>query len=210
MNNKLKEKYLSAFIIAFAACVIAFLPIIIMNGGSFFYYGDYNKQQIVFYTRLHDAVRSGTLSSWDFLADLGSDTVSAYSFYLLGSPFFWLSTLFPSSAILITMPLLIALKSGIASVGAYALSRRFCQNRTACLTAGILFGLSAYNSANILFNHFHEFFAGRFAQRAFVRADIRFNDFAADGASPLFHNGSPFVFDIHADNDDVSPFIIIA
>lgn len=154
--TKKKELYIAAFAVAFFACVLCFLPLILAGGGRFFYYGDYNKQQIVFYTRLHDAVRQGTLSAWDNLADLGSDTVAAYSFYLLGSPFFWLSTLFPSSLMLIVMPLLIAVKSGLAAVGAYALSRRFCDNTTACLAAGILFGLSGYNSANILFNHFHD------------------------------------------------------
>lgn len=156
MPDKKKEKYLLAFIIVFAACVICFLPLIIAGGGRFFYYGDYNKQQLVFYTRLHDMVRSGSLSAWDPLVDLGSDTVASYSFYLIGSPFFWLSTLFPSSLIPIVMPLLIALKSGIAAVGAYGLSRRFADNADACLAAAVLFGLSGYNSANILFNHFHD------------------------------------------------------
>jgi len=156
LPEKKKEKYIQAFFIVFAACVICFLPLVIAGGGRFFYYGDYNKQQIVFYTRLHDMVRSGSLSAWDTLADLGSDTVASYSFYLIGSPFFWLSTLFPSSLLPIVMPLLIALKSGIAAVGAYGLSRRFADNTTACLAAAVLFGLSGYNSANILFNHFHD------------------------------------------------------
>ncbi|MBR6103135.1 MAG: YfhO family protein [Ruminococcus sp.] len=155
-EKKQKEYYLRAFLIVFGAAMIALIPIMAVNGGRFFYYGDYNKQQIMFYTHLHDLVRGGDLAAWDHMVDLGSDTVSSFSFYLLGSPFFWLTIPLPSSLIVSVMPVLIAVKSGIAAVGAYALTRRFCQSRSASLIAAVLFGLSSYNSANLLFNHFHD------------------------------------------------------
>lgn len=150
-----KEKYLRVFFLTFLVCGICFLPLIVLNGGDFFYYGDYNKQQIMFYTHLHDLVRDG-LPQWDHAADLGSDTVSAYSFYLLGSPFFWLSTLLPSRLVIGAMPWLIALKASAASVGAYGFIRRFCGNVTACAAGAVLFGLSSYNTSNLIFNHFHD------------------------------------------------------
>ena len=153
---KIKEKYIFAFVIAFAACMLCFIPIIIANGGRFFFYGDYNKQQITFYTHLIDTVRSGSLSAWDPLADLGSDTAASYSFYLLGSPFFWLMTLFPSKLAVTLLPVFIALKSGIAAVGAYGYTRLFVKDQRAALIASVLFGLSAYNSVNVIFNHFHD------------------------------------------------------
>ena len=155
MPEKNKEKYLRVFLISFIACGICFLPIIILNGGDFFYYGDYNKQQVAFYTNLHDMVRDG-LPMWDHAADLGSDTAATYSFYLLGSPFFWLSTLLPSGAVIAAMPWLIALKASIASVGAYGFIRRFCEDKTACMTGAVLFGLSSYSTANLIYNHFHD------------------------------------------------------
>ena len=156
MEKRVREKYITAFVIAFAGCMLCFLPIMIPNGGRFFLYGDYNKQQITFYTHLIGAVRSGGLSGWDAFADLGSDTAASYSFYLLGSPFFWLMTLFPARLAVTLMPLFIALKSGIAAVGAYAYARLFVKNTRAALIASVLFGLSAYNSVNVLFNHFHD------------------------------------------------------
>ncbi|MBR1764852.1 MAG: YfhO family protein [Ruminococcus sp.] len=153
--TKQKEKYLKVFLLTFLTCGICFLPIVALNGGRFFYYADYNKQQIMFYTHLHDLVRGG-LPQWDPAADLGSDTAAAYSFYLLGSPFFWLSTLLPSGLVIAAMPWLIALKASLASLGAYGYIRRFCENTTACAAGAVLFGLSSYNSANLLFNHFHD------------------------------------------------------
>ena len=156
MEKRVREKYIAAFVIAFAACMLCFLPIIIAGGGRFFFYGDYNKQQITFYTHLIDTVRSGGLSAWDPLADLGSDTAASYSFYLLGSPFFWLMTLFPSGWAVTLLPVFIALKSGLAAVGAYGFTRLFVKDTRAALIASTLFSLSAYNSANVIFNHFHD------------------------------------------------------
>ena len=156
MKNKSGELYLRAFVIAFLGCMIALLPVMILNGGRFFYYGDFNKQQVMFYTHLHDLVRGGELAAWDPLADLGSDTVSSFSFYLLGSPFFWLTVPLPSAWVVSAIPVLIAVKSGVAAVGAYAFIRRFCNSPDASLMGAMLFGLSSYNSANLLFNHFHD------------------------------------------------------
>ena len=157
MRKYLKEeKLIKLFLLTFIGCAVAFVPISIINGGSFFYYGDYNKEQIMFYTHLHDTVKNGGLSAWDWAADLGSDTAASYSFYLLGSPFFWLSLIFPSSMIVGAMPFLIALKSAAASVGAYLLTRRFCTNRSACMIAGALYGMSSFLSVSIQFNHFHD------------------------------------------------------
>ena len=156
MEKREKEKYISAFVTVFGACLICFLPLLIINGGRFFYYGDYNKQQITFYTHMIDTVRQGSLAAWDPLADLGSDTAASYSFYLLGSPFFWLMTLFPSRLAVTLMPLFIALKSGIAAVGAYGFARIFVKNTRAAFIASTLYGLSAFGTANVIFNHFHD------------------------------------------------------
>ena len=151
-----EERLVRVFLMTLIGCCIAFIPICIINSGKFFYYGDYNKEQIMFYSHLHDLVKSGQLSAWDWTADLGSDTVSSYSFYMLGSPFFWISLIFPSSMIVTAMPFLIALKSAVAAVGAYLLTRRFVNHRDSCLIAGVLFGMSSFLSQSIIFNHFHD------------------------------------------------------
>lgn len=64
-----------------------FSTILIRDRGFFIYFGDYDSQQIPFYIKVHEAVRSGKFF-WDMKTDLGSSIYTSYSFYLLGSPFF--------------------------------------------------------------------------------------------------------------------------
>ena len=84
--------------LALAAATLLFLPFIIYQGGVFYYYGDFNVQEIPFYQLIHGQVRDGTLG-WNHLTDLGTDTLASYSFYLLGSPFFWLTVPFPNEVV---------------------------------------------------------------------------------------------------------------
>ena len=72
-----------------------FLPWIIYNDGYFFFYGDYNVQQIPFYQMIHDSTVSGNIG-WSYTTDLGANIIGSYSFYMAGSPFFYLTLLFPS------------------------------------------------------------------------------------------------------------------
>ena len=42
----------------------------IVDGGRFLFYGDFNVQQVPFYRIAHDAIRSGNIG-WNHLTDLG-------------------------------------------------------------------------------------------------------------------------------------------
>ena len=82
-----------------------FLPFYILDGGFFHYAGDFNSQQISFYRYMNGFVKglgypdsplAGAAShTFSWATDLGSGAMNAYSFYLYGSPFFWLSLIFP-------------------------------------------------------------------------------------------------------------------
>ena len=82
--------YFKAFSVAFLLATIVFLPFIIRDGGRFIFYGDFNAQQIPFYKLAHEAVTNGNMG-WSHTSDLGANFVGSYSFYLLGSPFFWIT-----------------------------------------------------------------------------------------------------------------------
>ncbi|MBE6856594.1 MAG: hypothetical protein E7500_04095 [Ruminococcus sp.] len=150
-----KEKYFPAFILGFLCVFLSLLPIIIAHGGYFIYYGDYNAQQIHFYTLANNAVRDGQLG-WNWFTDLGSDFLTSYSFYLSGSPFFWLTTILPESLVTFSMPFILALKHGIASLTAYAYIRRFVRNKDSALIGALLYSYSGFQIYNIFFNHFHD------------------------------------------------------
>lgn len=161
MKNKLyyshctKEKYFLAFLLGFLTLLVALIPVMIVDKGYFIYYGDYNAQQIPFYNLANDAVRSGQFG-WNWFTDLGSDLLTSYSFYLIGSPFFWLSTLLPRGLVTYSMPVLLALKHGLASLTAYIYIRRFVRSKEASLTGAMLYAFSGFQIFNIFFNHFQD------------------------------------------------------
>lgn len=150
-----KEKYLQAFLMGFFTLLAALLPIMIFNKGYFIYYGDFNAQQIPFYNLANDAVRDGQFG-WNWYTDLGSDFMTSYSFYLFGSPFFWLSTLLPRALVTYSIPFLLALKHGVASLTAYIYIRRFVRSKEAALTGAMLYAFSGFQLFNIFFNHFQD------------------------------------------------------
>ena len=154
-SNQTKEKYLTAFLMGFFCLLISVIPVMIADGGYFIYYGDFNAQQIPFYNLANDAVRNGQFG-WNWFTDLGSDLMNSYSFYLIGSPFFWLSTLIPRSLVTLSMPFLLALKHGVASLTAYAYIRRFVRSKNASLVGALLYTFSGFQVYNIFFNHFQD------------------------------------------------------
>lgn len=150
-----KEKYLSTFLIALFVSAAFFVPYMIMSEGYFTFYGDFNVQQIPFYQECHKAVKSGNIF-WSWTTDLGSNFIGSYSFYLLGSPFFWLTIPFPNSFVPYLMGPLLILKFGCAALTSYFYIRRFTRTPEAARLGGLLYAFSGFSVYNIFFNHFHE------------------------------------------------------
>jgi Bacterial membrane protein YfhO. len=149
------KNLLRVFLLAVVVSTLFFLPFLILDKGIFLYYGDYNVQQIPFYQLAHDAVRGGDFG-WSWYTDLGSNFIGSYSFYLLGSPFFWLTYIFPTSWLPYLMMPLFALKFGAAATTGYAFIRRFSKTNGAAMLGGLLYAFSSFLIYNIFFNHFHE------------------------------------------------------
>ena len=149
-----KERASAAFLCAFGIACVMFLPFIIADKGYFVFYGDFNVQQIPFYQMAHDAVLSGNVF-WSWTTDLGANFIGSYSFYLLGSPFFWLTLPFSSDIVPYLMAPLLIIKLSCASWTAYLFLRRFAQPNSALLGA-LLYAFSGYSMYNMFFNHFHE------------------------------------------------------
>ena len=51
--------YLKAFFLGLGLSFLVFLPFLLVDGGRFLFYGDFNVQQVPFYRLAHDAVRAG-------------------------------------------------------------------------------------------------------------------------------------------------------
>ncbi len=154
-NRKEKKWYVPVIMFAssFLMYILAVLPIFIKRGLPFFYYGDYNVQQVPFYILAHRAVKSGEFF-WNWNVDLGGTMAGDFSFYLWGSPFFWITTLFNESAIPYLMPFLMALKYAASATCAYLYVRRYVTKYTNAMIGGYLYAFSGFNACNIVFNHF--------------------------------------------------------
>ena len=150
-----KEKYLSTFVIALITAAALFLPYMIMGEGYFTFYGDFNVQQIPFYQQCHKAVREGNIF-WSWTTDLGANFIGSYSFYLLGSPFFWLTIPFPNWMVPYLMGPLLILKFACAAFTSYCYIRRFTRTPSAARLGALLYAFSGFSVYNIFFNHFHE------------------------------------------------------
>lgn len=146
---------LFTFFTALLMAAILFVPFMAMNGGILYYYGDFNVQEIPFYQLVHDAVKSGNLG-WNHITDLGSDTISSYSFYLLGSPFFWATIPFSSEAVPYLIGPLLILKFACAALAAYLYLKRYVKRGTVAMVGGLLYAFSGFSIYNVFFFHFHE------------------------------------------------------
>ena len=147
--------FLKAFFLGLGLSFLVFVPFMVVDGGRFLFYGDFNVQQVPFYRIAHDAVRSGSLG-WSHLTDLGANFIGSYSFYLLGSPFFWLTIPFPSQWVQYLMGPLLILKFACATLTGFIYIRRYTKNQESALVGAVLYAFSGFSVYNIFFNHFHE------------------------------------------------------
>lgn len=144
-----------AFLIALVTAAVIFVPFMIWDQGYFFFFGDFNVQQIPFYKLAHEAVRSGNIF-WNWKTDLGANFIGSYSFYLLGSPFFWLTLPFPTEFVPHLMAPLLMLKHACAAFTGTLYLKRFVRTQNFAVLGGLMYAFSGFAVYNIFFNHFHE------------------------------------------------------
>ena len=151
-----RENYfIKAFALGLGLSFLVFLPFMVVDGGRFLFYGDFNVQQVPFYRLAHDAIRSGSWG-WNQHTDLGANFIGSYSFYLLGSPFFWLTIPFPSEWLQYCMGPLLILKFACATLTGYVYIHRYTKSQDSALIGAVLYAFSGFSVYNVFFNHFHE------------------------------------------------------
>ena len=159
-----RKKFWQAVGLCALTAAIFFLPFYLLDGGFFHYAGDFNSQQISFYRYMNGFVKGAGYpnstfagaprNTFSWATDLGSGVMNAYSFYLYGSPFFWLSVLLPQSWLPYMMVPLLVLKFGVAGGGAYLYLRRYVKNENYAVLGSCLYALSGFAVYNVFFNHF--------------------------------------------------------
>ncbi len=152
--KRMTAKYcLIAFLAGAAVFLLCSLPYAAQNGFIFYFYGDFEAQQIPFLVYLRRVLGGMTIPQYDFNAGLGMDFLDAYSFYNLFSPFTLITLLIPEKAVIYAVPFLMALKLGVCSLNGYLYTSRFCKDPCYALIAAMLYTFSGYQMTNFVFHY---------------------------------------------------------
>lgn len=149
---------LLSFLIAAITAFAIFLPFLVVDKGFFLYCGDYNEQQIPFYMYVQGFLKDNLFGggTWSWATDLGSSVVNAYSFYNIGSPFLWLTLLFPNSWMPFLMVPLFCLKFGCIAAAACLYLGRYARTRNMAVITSLIYAFCGFNIYNTFFNHMLE------------------------------------------------------
>ncbi len=145
-----KKYYISAFVLGCIPFLLSVLSFIIQNSGVFYYYGDFNYQQMVFTHRISRDLSGANIPQFDFSAGTGLDYIDAYTYYGLFSPFTLLYALIPYSATIYAMPFIMVLKFGVCSLSAYIYISRFCKTKEFALAGALLYSYSGALLVNLV------------------------------------------------------------
>lgn len=144
---------------AAAAALLSFLPFLLADRGFLTLGNDYNTQQIPFAAAAWEGIRGIASGEWRWNLDLGSSLTTGFGFYNLGSPFFWITLLFPKESFPYLAGPLYVLKYMTAAVLAFCWLRQFVRDGRTAALGGLLYAFSGFQSTNLLFYHFHEIVA---------------------------------------------------
>lgn len=149
------KKCSKVFLVSFVMMIIILIPDIIRNRGYFVYAGDYAFQQIPFTVHVSDMIKHGNWG-WDWFTDMGTNLIGSYSFYLLGSIFFWMICFIPGRLIIFAMPVMLALKTALATLASYLYIHTYVKKDEAAYIGAIMYAFSGFQTFNIIFSHFHD------------------------------------------------------
>ena len=152
------KKGVFVFLTAFLMFTVFVGVFLIFNKGIWIYYGDFNVQQIPFYIHLHKLIKEGNFF-YDFSTDLGGGVIGCYSFYILGSPFFWLTYPFKNETVVYLIPWINALKYATMALSSYLWLKRHTKTEAGAFMGALLYTFSGYSGAVLVYNHFHDVMA---------------------------------------------------
>ncbi len=158
-GRKLDYNFLLVSILCFILAFLTFIYFIVKGNGFLIITNDFNDQQIPFTMGLHNAILDGRLDGFSWDMDLGTSTINSFSFYELGSPFFWISMLAPAKMFPYVVGWIYMLKYMCAGAFSYLYLKGFVKDSKWAVIGGILYALSGYSSVNLIFYHFHDVIA---------------------------------------------------
>lgn len=145
----------AVFLICYIAAFLVFLPLIIKGNGILTLSLDFNAQELPFNVFANREIKAGNIF-FNWAIDIGSDFIASFSFYNIGSPFFWITLPFRPEAFPYLAGFLYPLKYAVAGLTAYLWISRYCKNNVIAAMGGILYSFSGFQATNLVFYHFHD------------------------------------------------------
>ena len=140
--NTLDKDYIKGVIQSFLLCLViagfVFVPYIISGGGLLTMGDDWDAQELAFQMFAGRELKAGNVF-FNWSIDIGSELISSFSFYNLGSPFFWLTLLFPAEFIPYMLGPILMLKYAVAGVCAYIWLRSILTDRRSAVACSLIF-----------------------------------------------------------------------
>lgn len=191
---KLNKNAVKALCINWLIAFVAFVPFIMRSNGLFSLSNDFDAQELAFNMFVNREIKAGNIF-YNWSIDLGSDFVGSFSFYNLGSPFLWLTLVFPPAMFPYLVGWIYMLKYAVAGWSAYLYLEQYVEKKDCAIIGSVLYAFSGYQAANLVFYHFHDVVAffpllllgidkavekkekGRMAAAVFINALVNWNFF---------------------------------
>lgn len=151
---------LRCIVISLITAIVTFAPFIYRGGGAFTVVDDFDSQVLPFAAAVWNTIHSDDIGQWVWNLDLGSSLITGFSFYNLGSPFYWISLLFPRGSYPYLAGPLYMVKYVVASLTAYIYLCHFIRDngphgKDCAIIGALLYAFSGFQTTNLEF-HFHD------------------------------------------------------
>lgn len=156
MKKIRNNNILCVCILCLIIALLIYGPIIVYQHGFYTAIGDYDVQQIPFTYSSHKQIVEHGIDSWMWNLDLGTSFVQGMGFYTLGTPFFWLTMLFPAVCTPYLMGFIFIIKYILAGLFSYLFFKNHVNDKKWAVIGSILYAFSGYQAVNIGFYHFHD------------------------------------------------------
>lgn len=155
------DKYfLLCISICFIVSLASFGYFMFEGRGAFTLRDDFNTQILPFYIQVNRYLKSSLPGQWCWSLDLGASFINGFGYYALGSPFAWLSFLFPPETFPYTAGWLFVLKYVFAGATAYIYLKTMTKKGGFCEVIGaVAYAFCGFQATNILFFFFHDIVA---------------------------------------------------
>jgi uncharacterized membrane protein YfhO len=144
-------------LLCLVTALVIFVPFIVKGGGAFTLRDDFNTQELTFTNQVNGFLKTQLPGEWCWSLDLGASFVNGFGFYVLGSPFAWLTFPFPRQLFPYLIGWVYVLKYVVAGLTAYEYLCIVTQKSGwPQITGALIYAFSGFSAAALEFYHFHD------------------------------------------------------